>query len=259
MSAPYRKVGAAETWVWLMIFLVGIAGQVGAIIMLHPYEDQLQAWILVIAIAPFVVALIVAVVVTSRMRRRRIQGIQSALAERGLEVDAELTPNVRALVEPHLNSLMFGLDLRNGAGGLQWMAYSPEVLIFEHMFTTGSGKTTQVHQKTVVAFAKVDPTRPWMVAIRRRFGEARLYKQRFGEDIEVGEHQFDRDWLLFGNEGAINTFMSFDVRENLADSPKGEGWYADANWVVAFFPFAMDGPNVAKFVERAEAIVNSKF
>lgn len=259
MSAPYRKAGAGETWVWLIIVLLGIACQIGTMLFLHPYQDQLQAWILVIAIAPFIIAVIVAVVITSRMRRRRIAGIQAALSQRGLEVDINPSANVRALVEPHLNSLTWGLDLRTGSGGLQWIAYSPEMLIFEHEFITGSGKHTQVHHKTVVALAKVDEHRPWMIAINRRFGEARLYKSRFGEDIEIGEPIFDKRWLLFGSEGAVNTFMSLDVRMNLADSPKGEGWYIDANWVVTFFPFRMDGENVAKFIERAQAIIDSKF
>lgn len=258
MSAPYRKGGTAETWVWVIIVFLGIACQLGAMFVLHPYQDQLQAWILVIAIAPFVLAVIIALIIMARMKRKRIAGIKAALESKGLAVDTEPTDSIRAMLEPHMTSLNFGLDLRNGSAGLQWIAYSPEVLIFEHEFTTGSGRYTQVHNKTVVAYAKVQE-RPWMVAINRRFGEAKLYKSRFGEDIEIGEPQFDKQWLLYGSEGAVNTFMSLDVRMNLADSPKGEGWYIDSNWVVAYFPYLMNGENVAKFVERAERIINSKF
>lgn len=255
MSAPYKGGNARDWFFWCAMVFLGIAGQILTIYLLHPYEKQLQAWILLFAVIPLVVAIIVAVIVMGRMRRRRLDEIAIALKEYGLETMADPTANIRNLVVPHLEGMQRVYDLRNGVGGIQWMAYNSETLVFEHQHTTGSGKHTVTHTYTIIAFANPDPVTNWLVAVRPRLGETRMSNRQFGEDVVLGDDEFDHKWLVYGSPDTAHSFLDAEVRPTLLSAPKGERWFVDNGWIVVGYPAEFRARNLMSFFEYARSIV----
>lgn len=258
MSAPYKAGGTSESWVWLGFTLLGMSGVPAVLIFIHSRQSDLPEWALLFAAAPFLLALVAAFVVTARLKRQRIAKIKAEMEGRGLTVEISLTDSVRSHIDPHLNAFNFALDLRFGAASIQWVAFNPQMLVFEHEFTTGSGKSTQVHRKTVVAFSRPDSSRKWIFAVRPRFGEGWIYKQRLGQEIQLGEDAFDKQWLLYGDEDSLHRMLSFDVRQMLVDAPMGECWFADAKWLVVCYPSVFNSENLTRLIERGERIFAGK-
>lgn len=255
MSAPY-KGGNARDWVfWFAMIFLGIAGQILTIYLLHPYEKQLQAWILLLAVLPLLVMIIIAVVISGRMRLRRLDEIAITLKEYGLETVADPPESIRNYVVPHLEGMQRVYDLRNGVGGIQWMAYNPHLLVFEHQHVTGSGKHSVTHTYTIIAFAMPDQVTNWLVAIRPRLGETRLSNRQFGEDVILGDDEFDDKWLVYGSPDTAHRFLDAEVRPTLLSAPKGERWYVDNGWIVVGYPAEFRAKNLVQFFEYARSVV----
>lgn len=257
VSAPYKGGNARESLIWFFLILLGIVGQFLTIYLLHPYQEQLQAWILPISALPFIVGLIIAVVVTRRMRLHRLDGIAIALKPLGLETVADPPEAIRNLVVPHIEGMQRVFDLRNGVAGIQWMAYNPQMLLFEHQHVTGSGKHTVTHTYTIIAWAKPELVTTWMVAIRPRLGETRMSNRQFGDDVILGDDAFDDKWLVYGSPDTAHAFLGLEVRPTLMSSPKGERWYVDNGWVVVGYPAEFRAENLMKFFEHARSIART--
>jgi len=253
MSAPY-KGGVGAGCLWVIVVLLGVVGQVLTIYLLYPYQKQLQAWILPIAAAPMLFAIIAAFILDGKMRRKRFASIAQALEPYGLDTVADPSDAIKAQVTPHLEGMQRVFDLRNGVAGIQWMAYNPKMLMFEHQHTTGSGKHTVTHTYTIIAWAMPDQVTTWMVAIRPRLGETRMSNRQFGEDVILGDDAFDDKWLVYGSPDTAHRFLSLEVRPTLMSSPKGERWYIDNGWVVVGYPAEFRADNLLKFFEHARSI-----
>ncbi|MCC7434469.1 MAG: hypothetical protein IT363_07275 [Methanoregulaceae archaeon] len=254
MSKPYKGGSTRESLFWFFMIVLGLAGQILTMYLLHPYQDQLQAWILLFACLPFFIAVIIAIVVSGRIRKRRLKDIAAALVPFGLETVPDPPDSIRNYVVPHIEGMQRVFDLRNGVAGIQWMAYNPQMLLFEHQHVTGSGKHTVTHTYTVIAWAKPDQVTNWMVAIRPRLGETRMSNRQFGEDVILGDDEFDDKWLVYGSADTAHRFLSLEVRPTLMSSPKGERWYIDNGWVVVGYPAEFRAENLVKFFEHARTI-----
>lgn len=257
MSAPYKGGNARESLFWFIMVLLAIAGQILTIYLLHPYQEQLQAWILPIACVPFIIGVVIAVILTGRFRKRRLTEIAAALQPFGLETVADPPESIRNYVVPHLEGMQRVFNLRNGVGGIQWMAYNPQMLVFEHQHTTGSGKHTVTHTYTIIARAVPDQVTNWLVAIRPRLGETRLSNQQFGEDVILGDDEFDDKWLVYGSADTAHRFLDAEVRPTLLNSPKGERWYVDNGWIVVGYPSEFRADNLVRFFEHARSIART--
>lgn len=256
MSEPY-KGGTGSGCLWVFVVLLGVAGQILTIYLLYPYQKQLQAWILAIAAAPMLLAIITAFVLDGKMRRKRFASIARALEPFGLDTVADPSDAIKAQVTPHLEGMQRVFDLRNGVAGIQWMAYNPQMLMFEHQHVTGSGKHTVTHTYTIIAWAKPEQVTHWMVAIRPRLGETRMSNRQFGEDVILGDDAFDNKWLVYGSPDTAQEFLSLEVRPTLMSSPKGERWYIDNGWIVVGYPAEFRAENLMKFFEHARSIART--
>lgn len=254
MSTPYKGGNARDALFWFFMVLLGIAGQIVTIYLLHPYQKQLQAWILLYACLPLVVMMIIAAFISRRMRLGRLDEIATALQAYGLETVADPPESIRNYVVPHIEGMQRVFDLRNGVGGIQWMAYSPEMLVFEHLHVTGSGKHTVAHNYTIIARAVPGQVTNWMVAIRPRLGETRMSNRQFGEDVVLGDEPFDDKWLVYGSPETAHRFLDAEVRPLMLDAPKGERWYVDNGWIVVGYPSEFRAKNLVQFFEYARSI-----
>lgn len=258
MAAPYKSRTGTEGLVWFLIVMMGIAGQFGVMALAYPYQKQLQAWILAIAAIPFVIALGVGVWVGSRRKKKRIASIGKALSAQGLTMVEELDDRIRQHLRPHLDALDGPFGLSGGTANLSWVAFNEDVLIFEHTFITGSGRYSQEHWYTVVAYYGTAPSPPgarlgaegplWLN--RMRFGQAGQLKRAHGEDIATGDEAFDKAWAVYGVRETADKFLTQEVRARLMRSRKGETWNLGNGWAACCFSGMFDAANMTAFIEH---------
>lgn len=262
MSDRYRSRSGWEGLLWFVMIFGGLAMQFGIMILLQDHLEGLGGWIFVVAGAPFVLILVTAVLVIRAVRKRRHRTIAAALKARGLAVELELTPAIRDHLRPHIESLQDPFSLRDGVANVDWVAYDETILIFEHTYTTGSGKSTQEHNHMVVALApaakypaveRFAPMAGLMVA-RLRLGEGRMFRRSLGEDIQTGIEEFDRLWAIYGDRATADAFLTSEVRAILASAPKGETWSVGAGWIAVGYDQTLDGANLSRLWDRAERV-----
>lgn len=263
MKLPYRSRDGREGCIWFAIVLLGIAGQFGLMALLHPYQDQLQAWILPIAAVPFIIMIVVAMWVLARRKKKRIGNLALALSSQGIVLDPEPSEAVRQFFVPHLANLQQSFGLHEGVANLVWVAYNPQILIFEHHYITGSGRYTQEHNHTVIAFAasQEEPQsahlgyQPSLWLTKTRFGQARLLKNAHGEDLSTGDPEFDKTWAVYGSAETMAVFLTKPVRQRLLASPRSETWQIGRGWVAVGFPTPLDATNLLAFLSHARATI----
>lgn len=254
MSRPYR--GSSEySLMWIVIGFMGIGCGLAAGSMLP--RNVPWWWAAAAIMSPIVGAFVLCAWLTVRRRRRRWSEIKVDL-ERGdfitdVRPDAERKQAVLAAVA----DLQRRLNLRNGADGIEWIALhtrEPSAMcIFEHAYVTGSGKTTQVHLHTVMAWLTPHATGGDVSAYRPQRLQRRSLT-RGGGLVKVGDAEFDRRWVVLGDEAGARKFLSDEVRALLADSPRGESWHTSANWLACAYAGTLDARNLAKFRRRCAEI-----
>jgi len=247
------------------MILGAIGAQIALMALLNPYRDQLQAWILPIAGVPFLLALFVAVWITRRRTRRRIKRIAEALRPEQVDFVDEPSDAIRQLVAPHMAGLQNAFNLRDGVTNIVWVAYNSQMLLFEHEFTTGSGRNIQVHTHTVIALAP-HPELPqeqqlgyqaWFWARRLRFGQGRVLKAQWGAEFEIGDPEFDKLWALYGSPETAQTVLTQPVRQLLLNSPKGETWFVGNGWVAIGYDGNLTDTNFLAMLKHARSVLNA--
>jgi len=262
MKPAYRGQGFLVGCMPFGILMLGVIGQLVLMYFLFPYQKQLQAWVLAIAAIPFLIAVTVLILANKVMQKKRLTSIAEALAPLGITVFAEPSQELRAELSPHVEGLKGPYQLSGGVANVTWLAYNDQLFLFEHSYTTGSGKSTVEHVRTVVAWPRGTYSRvdmlcdlPWMIAARAGYVEARALKADLGEDQEIGEPTFDGKWSIFGHPDTAMALFTPFAREQLNAARKGERWSIGGGWVACGTPMAMNAANVAKFVAHAEAVV----
>lgn len=264
MSAPYRGASRWPGCLWVLMILLGLACQVGVFIWLGPEVDRLQGWVFAVAVLPLIVSLFLAAWVMGRLDRTRILGIRRTAVAEGLEFVYPVDASMQGHLQPHMETLGPRFGLANGVQGLKWVAFSSDVLVFEHEFTTGSGKTTQVHTRTVAAWPATAPLPkakmaedPMLWMLRPRLGETRLYAKTHGPEFQIGVDAFDRQWLLYGSQETAANFLDEATRDRLVRSPKGETWMVGGGWCAASYPGPIDEANLGHFLHHARAALGA--
>lgn len=159
-----------------------------------------------------------------------------------------------------LRHLEPGLDLRNSPAGLEWMAElemaGGKVLLFEFEFATGSGKTSRVHVRTVLAvsagIAEIGRL-PGFVAVRLPWLERRAVRKSEMQSSALAA--IAKAWSLFGDAATGARFFTQRVQEELARSPKGESWCIGGGWACCVFRDYLDADNLAVFLERSQRVM----
>lgn len=263
MPRAYRGVSGREGCIWTLLILMGVAGQVTVMILLHPWQEQIQAWILAIGAVPFLAALALAVWVQGRRTKQRVQQIGEALTSQGLTFEGSLTDTIRGHLVPHVQLFEMPFGLQGGVNNLIWIAFTDEILVLEHSFITGSGRSTQEHFRTMVAFpssassppgARLGAEDPLWLA-RLRIGQGRAIRRAHGDDLKTGDPSFDKAWAVYGSSETARQLLTAEVRRRLGESPRGEIWNLGTNWVACCAPLPLDSANLQRFLDHVRRIL----
>lgn len=255
--AAYRRPTSWMGCLWVVIVMLGLAGQVAVMALLSEWADRLQAWIFLPAMVPFLGSIGLAAWLQHREMRRRVQGICRSLTALGFDAVPEPSASLKETVRDQVAAVQGPFVLRGGSDNVVWLALRDQTFVFEHRYTTGSGKSTQVHEHTVIAWpgASPEPARvaelasaPWCLVARPRLGEKRALKRALGEDRVVGDPDFDRRWSIHGDEATAQAFLTAQVKGDLGDAPRGEIWSLGGGWVACGCPFALDSANLLRFL-----------
>jgi hypothetical protein len=263
---PYRKA-SEHTGLWLTLLLLGVAGQLAVMFVLHGWKHRLphEAWILVIGILPFVFMTFLAAAILRRRNRQRQQRIAERLKPQGFQFNLTPSPEEKAAFYAPLAPLQSALGLDRGAEALQWFAVQDhpqgQVRLFEYQYFTGSGKTMQEHSRTVLVWPATHPDLPGaalghlpgLVAIRFDWLQRRVHRK-----AELQDPRFTalaRRWSLFGNAETAARFFTPAVRAELDRSPRGENWSLGGGWVCCAVRNLLDAENMERFQERARQIL----
>ncbi|HWB20777.1 MAG TPA: hypothetical protein VG711_10780 [Phycisphaerales bacterium] len=255
MSTPYRR-SSQHGLMWIVIVFIGI----GVGIALGSLLQKSVPWwcAALVIMAPILAAIALSVILTIGMSRQRVRGIQFALERQGFLMDTNPGADRRREVFLPVIELQTRLQLANGAEGIQWLALNakPPVsrCLFEHMRITGSGKSTQVHLHTIIAWAVEDMPGANVSAFRPHALQ-RGFLSRRGETVTIGDERFDERWLTLGNIADAKTFLTEAMRDALADSPRGESWHVGPGWIACAFDGSLDARNLEAFRRRSEEIV----
>jgi hypothetical protein len=180
MAKPaYRKASEWSGW-WLEICLLGVAGQIGMIffLSLSGLMNRLGAWSFIPGVMPTLIAMLIGWRVLARFNRTRLRLLGQRLEPLGFQMTVKPTEAAKTEFAAPIVHLFPTLELQHGAARLQWFAVqtsgSVRALLFEHEYVTGSGKFTQVHHHTIVAWPASHPeigdaalpTAPWFLIAR---------------------------------------------------------------------------------------------
>jgi len=250
-----------------MIGLLGVAAQLGTMFLLSwsGVSERLGWGILLLGAIPMILALIFGAWMLRRLNRQRVGVVATLLGGMGFR----LTVNPGSVEQNEfgapISHLLPALGLRTGTAGIQWFGIrgqGPTALrLFEHEFVVGSGKSTQVHHNTVVAWpaghAELgDPTlamSPWFALARMSWLMRRTMRDQELKDAEFAD--LAKDWCVWGDAGTGARFLTPAVRTQLQESPRGEAWYVGAGWVCCAFNGTLTAKNLERFLAHTRDLV----
>jgi hypothetical protein len=236
---------------WLLLVFIGIAVGIGSASQL---PKDFGPWILAVASAPILVGIIIAAVLQHRIDKNRRAGLCQVLRDLGMEAHLHPPNEAKSAFFGTLQHLERNASLQSGAANLQWIAFGHlggrRAMAFEHEYLTGSGKYTQEHVSTCIAW---EGSHGWLTLVKPRIGEGRALR-RVAEEVSIADAKFDRDWIIWGEQAVAIQVLKPDVRQLLSDSPRGEIWCIGGGWSCCIYRNAMDPANLLKFVERAGRI-----
>ena len=251
---------------WLGICFLGLAGQMGFMYLLwwSGWQNRLGAWMFLIIGIPFFLALFVGWRVMRRFNRQRIARLAGRLEGLGFPCRQDPSETTRTEFCTSFAHLLPYLGLTNGAAGVQWFAADlpHRALLFEHEYFTGSGKSTQQHNHTVLLWPASSPdlrlpalpTLGWFMAGRLPWYRRHLYK-----DMKLKDASFagalERKWYLAGDAATGRRFLTPGVQGELERAPKGEAWYVGVGWVCCCFYGTLDEANIEAFVGHARTVL----
>lgn len=263
MPAPYKAISSGALLTFAVI-VIGVGGTLVMGMLVHPLQDTLGGWAFALVVLPMAVAMIGSIFVQNAKDKRRFAAIAQALQDRGFHAYPAHDRAVWNQFRTHLEQLGMILNIQRGLEGVVWLAHRGGTVVFEHEYTTGSGKHIQVHHTTVVArIPEEDQPKllalarlPAVLVFRPRAGEARLYRHEAGEDVAIGDPVFDKNWCIYGSREGAQRFLMPEVREVLMESPRSETWYLGGGWAVCAFRRQMDAENVLKLIDHSERILS---
>lgn len=261
MPTPYRR-SSRHSLLFLAIVLIGIAVGVGSMAALT--DENLGAWIILIGSLPIAVALVGGLLVLSRLDRRRIARVAQALQAVGFRTNTDPNDDAKAAALERFSHIVEWLGLQGGSSNVVWLAFldtqGRQVVVFEHLYFTGSGKSTQEHIHTVVAMEAANRTEQGfsvagsLILNRPRLGERRLLV-RSSRLIELRDREFDRKWVSRGDPHTLASFANGRVRQALLHSPRGESWHVGGGWVCCGFAGSLGPQDIVRFIGWATEVL----
>ncbi len=253
-----------------LIGLAGVAAMLATMFVLGRTElgQRLGLWVLVIGAVPMFSAFIFGAWLLLRLKRERIGVIVARFGANGLYVRQKPTPEQQEEFAAPLAHLLPTLGLApKGAAGIQWFcihgAGATALRVFEHEFTTGGGRTTQIHTHTVAAWPTGHPeigdealaTAPWffmqaLPSLARGAVRDRELKHADFADLA-------RDWSVLGDAATGTRFLTPAVRARLPRSPRGEVWCVGAGWVCCSTNGGLTAENLERFLGHARGVPES--
>lgn len=262
----YRRA-SESTGLWLTICLLGVAGQIGMIVLFRRsgWEQTLGVWGYVISAMPFLASLFIGWSVMAKRTRARHGQLARELDSLGFVFHRTSDQESRSVFAKPFISVLPSLGLRTGADGVRWGATPREskgrLWVFEHEFVTGSGKTTQIHPHTIIVWGGEHPDiRDRTLPEGRWFALHRLsgLRRRALRDVELKDSAFDqirRDWVPTGDATNGLAFLQPAVRAELERAPKGEAWHLGAGGVFMTFQGTLEAKDLSGFIAHAHAVV----
>lgn len=246
MPAAYKKA-SRHGLLWFLIIIGGLA--LSLTIASQIASESLGAWMLLIFTVPIVISIIVAAVISNRLDKKRLNELGALFERKGIRMITDPTPEEKTNFYHPVSFLTEWMGLQAGAANIQWIAANNEVGIFEHVFFTGSGKHTQEHLETVIIAPSPYRTEGGMTARRAGYSMKRAWRKSDSK-FEIGDPEFDKDWVLAGNPEIGYWFLIKQVREILTDAPMGESWVAGNNYVCLSFDGVLEAKNMEIALDR---------
>lgn len=189
--------------------------------------------------------------------RRSKQSAEALLSENGFTFISELNDAQRAQL---LTGVGRWAHVRETPSDLTWAAIKEmpagQAVVFHHQYTTGSGKTTQLHTRIVVALP-VQRDMHMVSAFRRNFFERRIDRKYGVQDIEIGEPKFDKRFCVQCVEPALATRVLSDrIRELMMTGPKQESWVFTPSHVLCVFAEEASARSVGVMIRRTKIMID---
>lgn len=264
MKPAYRKANQ-HTFMWMVICFIGLGGQMGVMWLLYHlgWEKKMQAWILVPAAVPFILAIIFGRWRLARLNRQRVQGVSATLESLGFMVSVEPKPETKASFWQSMDQVMTYLDMSRGAEAVQWLGLRGEegsrMAVWEYHYTTGSGRTLQVHHFTCLAWPAQHPDLP--VGLGNSDGcnirSLQWLQRRNWRKQEItlpGLETFQKKWAVYGSVATATRVLTPEVLAVLARSPRYESWYVGTGWVCCSFRSTLNAQNLRRFWDHAQEV-----
>jgi hypothetical protein len=265
MPSPAYKGASQQIGLFFLFSLVAVAAFLTVVMLsIHfQVEKVLGGWTLVFPLAILIGIIATGWIVIWRRNRQRIERVAARLEGDGFQVTSKPAETERTDFAAPLAHLLPSLDLRHGAVGIQWFAVQRTggARLFEHLYITGSGKSTTEHYHTVIAWPAGHAdlrgsdlaTAPWLfLAQYNRFlrRDVRKRELQLPEFADVAKR-----WSLIGDATTATRFLKPAVRAQLDNSPKHETWCMGAGWVCCMFKGVVDVPQLEPFLTHARGIL----
>jgi len=229
--------------------------------------EQAGGWVLAIAGGSGLVAVLLLMAVYTRAMKGLRHRIAETLERRGFQTAPDPSPEGKAAAFVPVAHLEGWLGLRLGAEGINWWALrdAPEgkTLVFEHSYVTGSGRSTQQHDHTVVAWPSnaSSPRGAWLgsagelMMVKAPLGMRRSLERR-GEELRLADERLDKPWVVFGHEAVALAFLTPEVRDRLAASPRGECWLFGKESAACAFKGTFTPDELLRFLDWAREVLD---
>ena len=270
MARPtaYRKASQG-TGAWVFMCVVGIILFFVAIFgsMATGLDRSLGGWTMAIAFVPLFSGVAGGWVLVARIKRRRIVSLLQRLNGIGFQTVQNPNTAEREKFAARIIHLFPSHSLPPSAAGIQWLALEAssepaKILLLEYEHMTGSGKSLQEHDYTLVAWPadhadlRSSPALangPWFFAGKFSRFVRRAYRDR---ELKLAEFaDMSADWSLLGDAATAARFLSPAARRELELSPRAETWSVGAGWVCCVFKGALDPENAERFLAHVRVIV----
>ncbi|MES2598982.1 MAG: hypothetical protein V4662_26870 [Verrucomicrobiota bacterium] len=265
MKAAYRQANQ-HTLMWLTVVLFGMAGQFPVMWLMFSlgWEKKMQAWVLVPVAVPFCLSIIFGRRRFARLNRKRLLGVSATLDSLGFLVSLEPKPETKASFWQSMEKVMTYMEMDRGSEALQWLALRGEeggrMAAWEYQYTTGGGRSHQVHQFTGLAWPATHPDLPeglgQMNGVHlRKTGWLQRRAWRQQEVTVPGMEVFQKTWAIYGSAATATRVLTPEVLAALERSPKDESWFFGDGWVSCRFRSNLDGRNLKRFWDHAHEVL----
>lgn len=262
MPPAYRRAPSSNRY-WLPITLAGIAFGAGASFVLFRGRGSSPppAALAALITGPILCSFLLGWWAMAQQTKRRIASLDSALTELGWLMSPRPGPELKQSFFAPLVPLQAPMRLRGDARNVRWLAVEegdrPQKALCEYLFTTGSGKTTQQHFSTILAWTEAHPDIPEALA---RSAPILLEKPRALERglLKKSPDKVEHDelraigWDAFGDPHAVQRLVTPALLEALAHAPRGEQWFVGRGLVACAARCALDHRGIADFLCHAE-------